>query len=1675
MNSPCLLRHVFGVRFVTLAALVVPSLGFAQTLENGVVRFGNGSQDSINEFGNLLQPFYYSQARSQFYKLTYSNYPLDVQFGAGSGSHWTNSAISVNPVLSDQVIDSSGYIPDGSDGGHGTVTSTGNVTIGGHTLQLTQAYTLGTSDAFVSITTSVTNNTDSTIPNAHMWVGTRDDWVGTSDGPTKVKGVIVDGAFEAITDPTTPAPALQITSGDEGVLFYSVTPGTNTIIARCCSFTNATTLQPTQSVISDTADGSYALYLPIGDIAPGETAEIVWFYAAGSLEDLEEVVQQVAAAASPTSIAAINANNPSPILSGTYDDTVRSGVGHALLTVTVGGTTYTEGVDDALVVADGEWSLDLSAVSVILQEGTYDVVVQATDTDGESVVDGTSDEIVIDMTAPQAPTIDPLATNGETLVMQGSFDETDASGGLSVTLNGTTYVLGEDDELTADGSRWSLNVDAPDVEGFYDVEVSVTDQAGNVVTDTSDDELEIDLTAPDAPTINAIDTNQAATELSGTWDSENSASLTVTINGETYDLDSDDRLTVDGDQWFLDMEGLDLPDGEHDVVISVIDDAGNVATDDTTNEIRIDLSAPSAPTVNPATTNADSPEITGTYDASETDSVLTVTVDGTSFTLGIDAALTAVEGDWTLVIPTIDGGTYDVDARLEDAVGNGTSDLTDAELTVDRVAPEAPTVAPVASSESPSVISGTLDSEDFASFSVTVGGEGGVTLVYGVDDALTLFGDTWTVDLSEVELPEGVHDVQVTVTDAAGNVVTDATTGEIEIDQTAPMSPTIDDILVNASPDSVGGQFDASDSASLSVVVNGREYVLGVDPELSADGNEWQLDLTGAEFEEGIYDVQVSVTDSVGNVATDESSDEIVVDQTAPEAPTVSAVEDDTGAPTLTGTYDPADIGEDGLRVTIDGQTFTMNQDESFVVADGVWTLSLSEGTLADGTYDVLVEVTDAAGNTATDATVDEIVVFVDADRDGISDADELELGTNPDSEDSDGDGISDFDEIETHGTSPFSDDSDGDGISDVDELAEGYDPNAPDSDGDGLSDAQELELGTNPMSADTDGDGLSDFEEIAIYETRPGVADTDGDGISDFDELTHGTRPTVADTDGDGLSDGFEVTLDLNALATDSDADGLPDATEVAGGVTEADAFDTDEDGFGDAFEIANGTDPNDASDVPEAGVDTDDDGISDILERYLGTNPELADTDGDGLLDGHELDLGTNPRSVDTDGDGLADGAEVDAGTEPLAFDTDGDGLSDGLEALIGTDATVQDTDEDGLLDGAEVRWVGTDPLVADTDGDALNDGTEVFDAITDPTAWDTDRDGLADGNEYEGTTAPLRFDTDGGSVGDGAEFYAETDAMFPPDDEDGVDTDGDGLSDALETALGWDPSSDDSDGDGLLDGDEMAIGSNGMLADSDGDGMTDTQEIAAGTGVLTADSDGDGLSDGQELELGTDPQSRDTDRDGLEDGIESTGPTDVVIYDTDRDGLSDSEERQLGTDPLNADTDGDGRLDGIEDSVGSDPLIADTDSEDLDGDGLSGIEEEALGTDPLVADTDGDGVDDGSDWCPLDSPDDVDGDGVCNSDDMCPADANDDSDGDGSCDSVDRCEGNDRFGDVDLDGFCDDTDECISTDAPGKAPCFVDDQGGCTFSTTGGTAPFGLGFITLGLLAIRRRRNS
>ncbi len=131
--------------------------------------------------------------------------------------------------------------------------------------------------------------------------------------------------------------------------------------------------------------------------------------------------------------------------------------------------------------------------------------------------------------------------------------------------------------------------------------------------------------------------------------------------------------------------------------------------------------------------------------------------------------------------------------------------------------------------------------------------------------------------------------------------------------------------------------------------------------------------------------------------------------------------------------------------------------------------------------------------------------------------------------------------------------DSDGDGLTDAEELLLGTDPTNPDTDGDGISDGVEVRLsalGLDPkvpnvipnctaeeLVTDTDGDGLTDCEE-KLLGTDPSLVDTDADGMPDLVEFLQGTnylKPDASlDYDGDGTTNLNEMLIHSDPWSSD-------------------------------------------------------------------------------------------------------------------------------------------------------------------------------------------------------------------------------------------------------------------------------------------------------------------------------------------------------------------------------------------------------------------------------------------------------------------------------------------------------------------------------------------------------------
>jgi hypothetical protein len=250
-----------------------------------------------------VQPWYFSETANQWYKLTFSGYPLDTAIGTGHGStHWSGTTIVDLYTLtpSSSTIDYSNYIVTSADTtktiGYGKIVATSEFIIAGRDISIENTFSLGQQDKFVKIITRIINTSPTILENSIVWTGTRDDFVGTTDVNTKTRGNLDTGSFVAVTSNSQSSRAIMITNTNEGVLFYSETAGVMTSYALCCSFSNAYNTNPLSlapRTLTPT-DGSYAAVLPFGDIAPGSSGSIIWYYAAGTVASLSDVAQSVA-------------------------------------------------------------------------------------------------------------------------------------------------------------------------------------------------------------------------------------------------------------------------------------------------------------------------------------------------------------------------------------------------------------------------------------------------------------------------------------------------------------------------------------------------------------------------------------------------------------------------------------------------------------------------------------------------------------------------------------------------------------------------------------------------------------------------------------------------------------------------------------------------------------------------------------------------------------------------------------------------------------------------------------------------------------------------------------------------------------------------------------------------------------------------------------------------------------------------------------------------------------------------------------------------------------------------------------------------------------------------------------------------------------------------------------
>ena len=116
--------------------------------------------------------------------------------------------------------------------------------------------------------------------------------------------------------------------------------------------------------------------------------------------------------------------------------------------------------------------------------------------------------------------------------------------------------------------------------------------------------------------------------------------------------------------------------------------------------------------------------------------------------------------------------------------------------------------------------------------------------------------------------------------------------------------------------------------------------------------------------------------------------------------------------------------------------------------------------------------------------------------------------------------------------------DADGDGLTNAEELELGSDPYDPDTNDDGLLDSVAVRSGLSATDPDMDADGLTNAAEVA-QGTDPLRADTDSDGVADAVDCfpldpSRSTCPTP--TPGDVTPPSMTLTEPTNAVLVSTD-----------------------------------------------------------------------------------------------------------------------------------------------------------------------------------------------------------------------------------------------------------------------------------------------------------------------------------------------------------------------------------------------------------------------------------------------------------------------------------------------------------------------------------------------------------
>ena len=653
---------------------------------------------------------------------------------------------------------------------------------------------------------------------------------------------------------------------------------------------------------------------------------------------------------------------------------------------------------ETTVRADGSWGF---TPTTPLTEQVYNVTVKETDAAGNVSPPSAAITFTVDTTASAAPVIvnaddnvgavqQPLFSNAVTDDNTPTFHGTGANGDIITLYNGTT-VLGS---TTVVGTNWTITLTSPLPNGALEITATATDAAGNLSPLSAIFNLTVDNTPLTAPVVTEIadDVGVITTSLvNGSYTDDTSpvfsgtgkpgSTITVLDNG-TPVVTSPPIVTVAPDGTWSFTTTLPTGVSDHTFTFSASDATGNTAVSPNPITLHVDTLPPDAPLVSSADPNGTL--VNGT---AEPGSTVIIRDANTHAVLGRGLA-DSTTGTFSVTISPAQTTAEELEAIAQDAAGNQSGPT--GFIAADTNVPHPPTievlddVAPVTGR----VDSGASTNDNLPTLS-GVAEDGAMITLYIDGIAQTPFaagtGGAWSYQFT-TPLADGPH--TFAVSQSVGGVSSGQTPNfNITVDTLLPTAPAITSVTDDVAPVTgiiTSGQatndqrptFTGTGEVGSTITILDGTTTLGT-ATVTADGT-WTF-TPPTNLAEGPHTITVTATDAVGNVSAPPASFSLIVDTSVAAAPVITSVVDDTSTPGPVVSGQPTNDNTPTFNGTADpNSTLTISENGTVigtvpVNGAGNWTFTPAT-PLADGSHNLTLVTTDAAGNVSPPATFTAVV-----------------------------------------------------------------------------------------------------------------------------------------------------------------------------------------------------------------------------------------------------------------------------------------------------------------------------------------------------------------------------------------------------------------------------------------------------------------------------------------------------------------------------------------------------------------------------------------------------------------------------------------------------------------------------------------------------------------------------